>query len=111
MEKLHKSIPASGSSYIDIFEFLAISEAISILFTSPPDKELSTSLFRYSLEQSPTFDKYSQHSSSDKLLPAANCNNFSTVTPLNLGGCWKAYPIPILALSVILKSVISTPSK
>ena len=90
IEKLHKSIPASGSSYIASLGFLAINEAISILFNSPPDKDASTSLFKYSFEQSPTFVRYSQQAVSFNLLPDARLRSFLTVTPLNLGGCWNA---------------------
>jgi hypothetical protein len=42
--KLQISIPASGSSNIVSFAFLTATVAISILFNSPPDNELLTSL-------------------------------------------------------------------
>ena len=55
--KLQRSIPASGSSNTVSDEFLAITDAISILFSSPPESDEETSLSKYSLEQSPTLDK------------------------------------------------------
>ena len=60
--KLHKSIPASGSSKILIWGFLAIIVAISILFNSPPDRDLFNSRSIYSLAHKPTFDNIAQAS-------------------------------------------------
>ena len=60
--KLHKSIPASGSSNIVSFEFRTATVAISILFSSPPESELLISLSTYSLAHKPTLDKISQAS-------------------------------------------------
>ena len=57
--KLHKSIPASGSSKIPSKGLRAKTLAISILFNSPPDKELFISLSKYSGEVIPTlFNKF-----------------------------------------------------
>ena len=105
--KLHKSIPASGSSNIVSFDFLAASIAISILFNSPPDNPLFTSLFKYSCAHSPTSAKMSQASQTFILFPADISIKSFTVNPLNLTGCWNAKPIPNFALSVIDKFVIS----
>ena len=60
--KLHRSIPASGSSKIETSGHLAIMVAISILFNSPPDKLLFNSLSIYSFAHNPTLDKILQAS-------------------------------------------------
>ena len=101
--KLHKSIPASGSSNIESFEFLTATDAISILFNSPPDSEFVISLSIYSFAQSPTFDSISQAFALFMSFPVDSFNKSNTVIPLNFTGCWNAKPIPSLALSSIEK--------
>ena len=85
--KLHKSIPASGSSKIVSFDFFAASIAISILFNSPPERPLLTSLFKYSCAQRPTSARTSQASHTLILLPADISIKSFTVRPLKRTGC------------------------
>ena len=61
--------------------------AISILLSSPPDKELSISLSTYSLAHNPTFDKTEQDSALVKSLFDDILSKSCTVIPLNLTGC------------------------
>ena len=81
--KLHKSIPASGSSKIVNLAFLSATVAISILFNSPPDNDPLISLSTYSLAHSPTFDKTLQASTFVKFLLADIFKISYTVIPLN----------------------------
>ena len=85
--KLHKSIPASGSSNIVSIASLSTTVAISILFNSPPDKEPFTSLSTYSFAHNPTFDNISHASALFMRFFAAIFNRSYTVIPLNLTGC------------------------
>ena len=87
MLKLHKSIPASGSSNIVSFVCLNATVAISILFNSPPDSEPFTSLSTYSFAHNPTFDNASHASFLVICFFDAIFNKSYTVIPLNFTGC------------------------
>ena len=88
--KLHRSMPASGSSKTENFVPRASIMAISIRFSSPPDSDALTSRFTYSLAHSPTSDRYSQASPMESGFPAASVSRSRTVSPLKRTGCWKA---------------------
>ena len=107
MEKLHRSIPASGSSKMQSLCGLASTDAISSRFISPPERVASISLLKYSFAHKPTRLNRLQQVSSESFSPAAKFKNRSTVIPLKRGGCWNANPIPAFARSAIGNSVIS----
>ena len=110
MEKLQRSIPASGSSNTLTLWSFASTVAISTLFFSPPERVASTSRSRYSFAQRPTLLNSLQLTGSGSSFPAARFSSLRTVIPLKEAGCWKAKPIPALARSSMLRAVISSPS-
>ena len=105
--KLHRSIPASGSSNNVSFVCLTATVAISILFSSPPDNVPFTSLSTYSFAHSPTCDNISHASFFVICFFDAILNKSYTVIPLNFTGCWNAKLIPKFALSSIGMFVMS----
>ena len=70
--KLHRSMPASGSSKMDSREWRKSTVAISMRLISPPERVALTSRSMYSRAHRPTWLSTSQSLASESVSPAAS---------------------------------------
>ena len=110
LEKLQRSMPASGSSKSESLVPRASMVAISMRLSSPPERLAFTSRFIQSRAHIPTRLRQSQASPTESLRPAASLSRSYTCMPLKRTGCWKAKLMPFLARSVMPSPVMSSPS-